>query len=124
MASHCSDRVSLPPPRLSSLLSITFMVSQIMGYFPCRSPISIDLLTQPPPAMALGETETSTPDLLSRKRMHRGNTEDDLGCAGEGHPSPRLGVVEGESMTEEPAHLETPAGVVSCPTAAAEAKLA
>jgi hypothetical protein len=74
--------------------------------------------------MASGETETSTPDLSSGKRMRRGNAEDNLGHVGEGHPSPRLGVVEGESMTEEPAHLETPAGAVSRPTAAAEAELA
>jgi hypothetical protein len=56
--------------------------------------------------------------------MHRENAGGDLGYAGEGHPSPRLGVVEGESMTEEPAHLETPVGVVSYPTIVTEAKLA
>jgi hypothetical protein len=69
-------------------LAITFLISLITGYFPCRSPISIDLLTQPPPAMASGETETLTPDLLSSKRMHRESAGGDLGCAGEGHPSP------------------------------------
>jgi hypothetical protein len=70
--------------------------------------------------MAPGETETSTPDLSSSKRVRRENADGDLSCAGEGHPSPRLGFVEGESVTEEPARLEMPAGVVSCPTATAE----
>jgi hypothetical protein len=72
--------------------------------------------------MASGETETLTPDLSSSKRVHRENASGDLSCAGEGDPSPRLGFVEGESVTEEPTHLGTPVGVVSCPTATAEAE--
>jgi hypothetical protein len=54
--------------------------------------------------------------------VRRENAGGNLSYAGEGHPSPRLGFVEGESVTEEPIRLETPAGVVSCPTATAEAK--
>jgi hypothetical protein len=42
-----------------------------MGYFLCRSPISVDLLMQPPPIVASGETETSTPDLSCNKRVRR-----------------------------------------------------
>jgi hypothetical protein len=72
--------------------------------------------------MASGETGTSTPDLSSSKRVRKENAGGDLSCAGEGHPSPQLGFVEGESVMEEPARLETPAGVVSCPTATAEAE--
>jgi hypothetical protein len=72
--------------------------------------------------MASGETGTSTPDLSSSKRVRRENAGGDLSYAGEGHPSPRLGFVEAESVTEEPARLETPAGVVSYPTTTAEAE--
>jgi hypothetical protein len=56
--------------------------------------------------------------------MRREDADDDLGRAGEGHHSPQLGVVEGESMMQQPAHLETSARIVSSPTAAAEAELA
>jgi hypothetical protein len=54
--------------------------------------------------------------------VRRENAGGDLSCAGEGHPSPQLGFVEGKSLTEEPARLETPVGVVSCPTTTAEAE--
>jgi hypothetical protein len=72
--------------------------------------------------MASGGTGTLTPDLSSSKRVRRENAGGDLSCAREGHPSPRLGFVEGESVMEDPTRLETPVGFVSCPTAMAEAK--
>jgi hypothetical protein len=64
-----------------------------------------------------------TPDLSCSKRVRREDAGGDLGCAEEGRHSPRLGVVEGEGRTEEPAHLETSARIVSSPAAAAEAGL-
>jgi hypothetical protein len=104
-------------------LAITFLIGLIMGYFLCRSPISIDLLMQPPPAVALGETETSTPDLSCNKRVRRKDTNGDLGRAGEDHQSSRLEVIEGEGRTEEPVCPEATTDIVFGSAAAAEARL-
>jgi hypothetical protein len=73
--------------------------------------------------MALGETETSTPDLSCSKRARSEDAGGDLGCAGEDHHSSRLEVVEGEGRTEELVRPEAPASIVSSPAAAAEAGL-
>jgi hypothetical protein len=104
-------------------LAIAFLISSIMGCFLCRSPISVDLLLKPPPVVALGETETSTPDLSCSKRVRREDADGDLGRAREDRHSPRLEVVEGEGRTEEFVRPEAPASAVSSPAAAAEAGL-
>jgi hypothetical protein len=71
-----------------------------MGCLLCRSPISIDLITQPPPASASGEAVTSTPDLPCNKRVRREDAGDDLGRAEEGRRSPRLEFVMSETRAE------------------------
>jgi hypothetical protein len=63
--------------------------------------------------VASGETETSTPDLLCNKRVHREDTSGNLGRAGEDRRSSRLGVVEGEDRTEEPVRSEVSTGTAS-----------
>jgi hypothetical protein len=104
-------------------LAITFLISLIMGYFLCRSPISVDLLTQSPPAVASGETKTSTPNLSCNKRVRREDAGGDLGRAGEDRQSSRLEVVEGEGRMEEPVRPKASTGIVSDSAAAAEAEL-
>jgi hypothetical protein len=104
-------------------LAVAVLISSIMGCFLCRSPISVDLLMQPPPAVASGETETSTLDLSCNKRVHREGTGGDLGCAGEDCQSSRLEVIEGEGRTEELFRLELSTGIVSGSAVAAEARL-
>jgi hypothetical protein len=99
-------------------LSITFLINLIMGCSLSRSPISIDLLTQPPAAVASGETKTSTPDLLCSKRVRREDVNGDLGCAGEDRRSSRLEVVEGEDRMEEPVRSEVSMGIASDSVAA------
>jgi hypothetical protein len=89
-----------------------------MGCSLCRSPLSVDLLTQPPPAVASGETETSTPDLSCSKRVHREDAGGDLGCAGEDRRSSQLEVVEGEDQTEELVRSEVSTGTASGSAAA------
>jgi hypothetical protein len=105
-------------------LAIRFLISLIMGYFLCRSPISVDLLTQPPPAVASGETETSTPDFSCNKRVRREDASGDLGHAGEDRQSSRLEVIEGEGRTKELVRPEVSTGIVSGSAAVAEAGLA
>jgi hypothetical protein len=92
-----------------------------MGCFLCRSAISVDLLTQPPPAVSSGETETSTPNLPRNKRARREDASSDLGCTEENRRSQRLEVAESEVRAEEPVRPEAPASVVSGPAATAEA---
>jgi hypothetical protein len=94
-----------------------------MGYFLCRSPISVDLLTQPPPTVASGETETLTPDLSRSKRVRREDASGDLRRAGEDRRSSRLEVIKGEGRTEEPVCLEVSTGIASGSAAATEAGL-
>jgi hypothetical protein len=76
---------------------------------------------QPPPAVASGETETSTPDLPCNKRARREDAGGDLGRAEENRHSPQLEVAESEVRAEEPVCPEAPASVVSNPATAAEA---
>jgi hypothetical protein len=121
--SYHSGWVSLLPPYFSPLLAIVFLISLIMGYFLCRSPISIDLLLKPPPAVALGETETPTLDLSCSKRVRREDVGGDLGRAEEERHAPQLEAIEGGGRTEELVRLESPASVVTSPAAAAEAGL-
>jgi hypothetical protein len=94
-----------------------------MGYFLCRSPISVDLSMRPPPVVASGETETSTPDLSCSKRVRREGTSGDLGCTGEDRQSSWLEVIEGEGRTEELVRPKVSTGIVSGSAAAAKAGL-
>jgi hypothetical protein len=50
-----------------------------MGYFLCSSPISVDLLLKPPPAVTSEETESLALDLSCSKRMRREDADGDLG---------------------------------------------
>jgi hypothetical protein len=84
-----------------------------MGCFLCRSPVSVDLLAQPPPTVASGETETSTPDLSRSKRVRREDAGGNLGHAGEDRRSSQLEVVEGEDRTDEPVRSEVSMGTAS-----------
>jgi hypothetical protein len=92
-----------------------------MGCFLHRSPISIDLITQPPPAFASGEAETSSPDLPCNKRARREDAGSNLGHAEEDRRSPRLELVMSEARVEEPICLEVLANAVSSPSTMAEA---
>jgi hypothetical protein len=78
---------------------------------------------RPPPAAALGEIETLTPDISCSKKVRREDAGGDLGCAGEDRHFSRLEVVEGEGRTEELVRLEVPTGIISGSAAAAEAGL-
>jgi hypothetical protein len=95
-----------------------------MGCFLCRSPIFVDLLLKPPPAVVSGETGTLTLDLSCSKRVRREDAGGDLGHAREDRHSPQLEVVEGEGRTEELVRPGAPASVVSSPAAVVEAELA
>jgi hypothetical protein len=122
-ASYRGGWVSLPPPYFSLLLAIIFLISLIMGYFLCRSPISVDLLLKPPPTVASGEAETPTLDLLCSKRVRREDVSGDLGCTEEERHAPQLEAIEGGGRMEELVHPEAPTSVATCPATAAEARL-
>jgi hypothetical protein len=94
-----------------------------MGCSLCRSPLSVDLLTQPPPVVASGETKTSTPDLSCSKRVRREDAGGDLGRAGEDRWSSRFEIIEGEDRTEEPVRSEVSTGTASGSAAADRAGL-
>jgi hypothetical protein len=121
MVSYHSSRVSFPSSCFSPLLAVAVLISSIMGCFLRSSPISVDLLTQPPPTVASGETDTSTPDLPCNKRARREDASNDLGRAKENRRSPQLEVAKSEVRAEEPVRSEALASVVSSLAAAAEA---
>jgi hypothetical protein len=73
---------------------------------------------QPPPVVAPGETETSTPDLSCSKRVHREDAGGNLGHAGEDRWSSQLEVVESEDQTDEPVCSEVLTGIASGSAAA------
>jgi hypothetical protein len=98
------------------------LIDSIMGCLVPRSPISIDLITHPPPASASGEAVTSAPDLPCNKRARREDAGGDLGRTEEDRRSPRLELVTSEARAEEPARPEAPANAVSSPAAATEAE--
>jgi hypothetical protein len=54
MPGHHDGWVSPPPPFSSLLITFVFLTGSITGYFPCRSPISIDQLLKPPLVVASG----------------------------------------------------------------------
>jgi hypothetical protein len=64
--------VSLPPLFSSLLSAFAFLISLIMGYFLCRSPISVDLLLKPPPAVTSEETESLAPRPLVQQEDAQG----------------------------------------------------
>jgi hypothetical protein len=68
--------------------------------------------------VALGETETLTPDLSCSKRVHREDAGGDLSRAGEDRRSSQLGVIEGEDRSDDPVHSEVSTGTASGSVAA------
>jgi hypothetical protein len=95
-------------------LAFIFLISLIMGYFLCRSPISIDLLLKPPPVVASEETEPLALDLSCSKRMRREDAGGDLGRAEEECHTPQLEASKGGGRTEELVLQEAaPASVVT-----------
>jgi hypothetical protein len=103
------------------LLAAAALIDSIVGRPFCRSPLSIDLVTQPPPAPASGEAVISAPDLSCNKRARRGDTGCDSGRIEEDHHFPRLEPVASKAGAEEPVCPEAPADAVSSPAAATEA---
>jgi hypothetical protein len=105
-------------------LAFVFLINLIMGYFLCRSPISVDLLLKPPLVVASEETEPPALDLSCSKRMRREDVGGDLGHAeGECH-TPQLEASEGGDRMEELVRQKAaPASIVTSPAAAAEAGL-
>jgi hypothetical protein len=122
MVSYHRSRVSFPSQCFLTLLAAATLIDSIVGRLLYRSPISIDLVTQPPPAPTSGEAVTSAPDLPCNKRAHREDAAGDLGRAEEDRHSPRLELVASEARAEEPARPESPVNVVSIPAAATEAE--
>jgi hypothetical protein len=104
-------------------LTFIYLVSLIMGYFLCRSAISIDLLLKPPPTVASGEIEAPALDLSCSKRARREDAGGDLGCAKEERHTTQLEVIQGGGKSEELVCPEAPASVVTSPATAAEAGL-
>jgi hypothetical protein len=121
MASYRRGWVSFPPQCLLSLLAAAALIDLIVGRLLCRSPLSIDLVTQPPPAPASGEAMISAPDLSCNKRACREDTGSDSGRIEEDRHPPWLEPVASEAGAEEPAHPEAPTDAVSSPAAATEA---
>jgi hypothetical protein len=103
-------------------LAAAALIDSIVGCLLHRSPISIDLITQPPPTSASGEAVTSAPDLPCNKRARREDVGGDLGHTEEDRRSSRLELVASEARVEEPARPEAPANVVSSPAATTEAE--
>jgi hypothetical protein len=122
MAGHHHSRVSFPPQCFSPLLAAAALIDLIMRCLHCRSPIAIDLITQPPPAFASGEAETSTPDLPRNKRVRKEDAGSDLGRTEEDRHSPQLEYIASRARAEEPVHPEVPANAISSPATATEAK--
>jgi hypothetical protein len=120
MASYHRSRVSFLPQCFLPLLATAALIDSIVGCLPHRSPISTDLITQPPPASTSGKAVTSAPDLPCNKRARREDVSGDLGHAEEGRHSPWLELVMSEARAEEPARPEAPANAVSSPAATTE----
>jgi hypothetical protein len=103
-------------------LAAAALIDSIVGCLLYRSPLSIDLITQPPPTPASGESITSAPDLPCNKRARREDAGGDLGRTEEDRRSPRLELVASEARAEEPARPEAPTNAVSSPAAATKAE--
>jgi hypothetical protein len=119
--SYRCSRVSFPPQCFLSLLAAAALIDSIVGCFLYRSPLSIDLVTQPPPSPAFREAVISAPNLSCNKRARREDTGSDLGRIEEDRHSPRLELAASEAGAEEPDRLEAPADAVSSPAVATEA---
>jgi hypothetical protein len=119
--SYHHGRVSFPPQCLLSLLAAAALVDSIVGRLLCRSPLSIDLVTQPPPASAFEKAMISAPDLSCNKRACKEDTGSDSGHVEEDRHSPWVEPSASEARAEESAGLEAPANAISSPTAATEA---
>jgi hypothetical protein len=104
-------------------LTFEYLISLIMGYFLCRSPISVDLLLKPPPMVASGEVETLALDLSCSKRARREDAGGDLCRAKEERHTSQLEVGEGGGRTEELVRPEAPASVITSLAATTEAGL-
>jgi hypothetical protein len=99
-------------------LAAAALIDSIVGRLLCRSPLSVDLATQPLPAPASGETVISAPAPSCHKRARKEEIGSDLGRAEEDCHSPRLEPAASEARAEEPAHPEAPADAVSSPATA------
>jgi hypothetical protein len=86
--SYHRSRVRFPPQCFLSLLAPAALIDSIVGCLLCRSPLSTDLVTQPPPASASRAAVTSAPDLPCNKRARREDAGGDLGRAEEDRHSP------------------------------------
>jgi hypothetical protein len=120
--SYRHSRVSFPPQCFLLLLAATALIDSIMGCLLYRSPVSIDLVTQPPPASASEEVVTSASNLPCNKRVRREDAGGDLGRTEEDRRSPWLELVMSETRAEEPACPEAPTNVVSSPAVTTEAE--
>jgi hypothetical protein len=90
MPGHRGGWVS-PPPLFSSLpTALAFLTGSLTGYFPRRSPISIDQPLKPPPMAASEETESSSFALSCSKRTRREDASGDLGHAKEESRIPQV----------------------------------
>jgi hypothetical protein len=96
------------------------LIDSIVGRLFCRSPLSVDLATQPPPAPSSGETVISAPDPSCHKRARRDEIGSDLGHIEDDRHSPRLDPMASKTRAEEPVRLEVPTDAVSSPVAAPE----
>jgi hypothetical protein len=120
--SYRRSRVRFPPQFFLSLLAAAALSDSIVGCLLCRSPLSTDLVTQPPPTPASGEAMTSVPELPCNKRARREDASGNLGCAEEDRRSPRLEPAASETKAKEPTRPEAPANAASSPAAATEAE--
>jgi hypothetical protein len=86
----------------------------------CRSPLSVDSVAQPPPAIASGGILTPALEPSCHKRERSEEIGGDSGRIEDDRYSPRLKLVAGETRVEDPAHPEVPADVVPHPAATPE----
>jgi hypothetical protein len=78
-------------------MAVVALIDSIVGCLLPRSPISIDLITQPPPASAFGEAVTSALDLPCNKKARREDAGGDLGHTEEDRCSLLLELVASEA---------------------------
>jgi hypothetical protein len=90
MLGHRGGRVSPSPSFFSLLIAFVFLTGSITGYFPCRSPISIDQLLKSPLVVASRETDSSISAPSRSKRTHREDAGGDLGRAKEESRIPQV----------------------------------
>jgi hypothetical protein len=91
-----------------------------MGRPLCRLPLSVDLASQPPPAVASGEIVTPALEPSCHKRARRKEIGGDSGRIEDDRCSPQLKPMAGETRAEDPVHPEVPTDVVPHLAAAPE----